>query len=54
MNNKIIKSLFLLSVALLLLSCKQDKEIFYENSFYKLTLNKDNGAIRSLRKMERT
>ncbi|MCP4311998.1 MAG: hypothetical protein GY790_12100 [Bacteroidetes bacterium] len=50
MNNKIINYLFLLSMALLLLSCKQDKEIIYENSFYKLTLNRDNGAIRSIEK----
>jgi len=50
MNTRNVNHLILLSATLLMFSCTQDKEIIYENSFYKLTLNKQNGAIQSIEK----
>jgi hypothetical protein len=50
MKNKIYNCLLVLSAALFLFSCNQSSEITYENSYYKLILNKQNGAIQSIEK----
>lgn len=47
---KIYNYLIVLSAIALLFSCKQSNEVTYENNYYKLTLNKQNGAIQSIEK----
>lgn len=50
MTNKICIYLISISATLLLFSCTQESQVSYENSFYKLTLNRQNGAIQSIEK----
>lgn len=50
MINKIHTYLIILSAAFLFFSCKQRNEVTYENNYYKLILNKQNGAIQSIEK----
>jgi hypothetical protein len=50
MKNRIINYLIVISAALFLFSCNQGSQVSYENSYYKLTLNKQNGAIKSIEK----
>ncbi len=50
MTNRIFNYLIVISATLLLFSCNQGNQVSYENSYYKLTLNKQNGAIKSIEK----
>ncbi len=50
MKNRIFNYLIAISATLLLYSCSQGSQVSYENSYYKLTLNKQNGAIESIEK----
>jgi hypothetical protein len=40
----------LLFIVLILFGCKESYDITYKNNYYKLTLNRDNGAIKSIEK----
>ena len=48
MTIKIFNYLIIISAILLLFSCNQGSQVSYENNYYKLTLNKQNGAIQSI------
>ena len=48
MKNRIFNYLIVISATLLLFSCNQGNQVIYENSYYKLTLNKESGAIQSI------
>jgi hypothetical protein len=50
MTNRIFNYLVIISATLLLLSCSENNDIIYKNNYYKLTLNKQNGAIKSIEK----
>jgi hypothetical protein len=50
MTNKIFNYLIILSAALVIFSCSENKENIYENNYYKLVLNEQNGAIESIEK----
>ena len=50
MKQPISDSLLGLLFILVLLSCKENNDITYENDYYKLTLSAQNGAIKSIEK----
>jgi hypothetical protein len=50
MTGKVYSFLLLLAVIIPLMSYYTDNDISYENSYYKLTLNKNTGSIRSILK----
>lgn len=50
MISKISNYFVVISATLLLFSCSKDSQVCYENSYYKLTLNRQNGAIKSIEK----